>query len=401
MDPHRIDDVAALFFSSAVFDALFATDGSGGVVPALAEGLPEATPQGVRVVLREGLRFASGAPLTTHDVVRSLTRARSLGGRAWLDPLGGVKATKDGAILFGARGADRVAHLLASPLAAVVPERFSPERPVGTGPFAVERGEGGALVLRQNRYAATGPSVLDRVTLTSADDLATSLRAFESGADDLGWLGLGLHDPRRGAVSFDAGVVGWAVVRTGSLAGRWSLPGVAQRLLDGIDPSRLAHLGNVGEWTPMPSDGWGGAPSSILVRADCAWLVELAKAVAAALSRPDHEVVAEPTSAASLASVCGTGAYALAMDVVRPFDRTLLGASVALSSADDPVRGLDWVRHPPLGTFPSPRAMGRLLHLGVASDIRLAGGKMPGWVFPAGASGVGIDFGSIMHSSRV
>jgi peptide/nickel transport system substrate-binding protein len=396
MDPHRTDDVAALFFSGAVFDSLFATDSSGGIVPALAEGLPEATPQGVRVVLREGLRFASGAPLATHDVVRSLTRARSLGARGWLDPLGGVKATKDGAILFGARGADRAARLLASPLAAVVPERFSPERPVGTGPFAVDVGEGGALVLRQNRYAATGPSVLDRVTLQSADDLATSLRAFESGADDLGWLGLGLHDPRRGAVSFDAGVMGWAVLRTGTLAGRWNLPGVAQQLLDGIDPSRLA---DVGEWTPSPSGGWGGPPSSIVVRADCAWLVELAKAVAAALSRPDHEVVVEPTSSASLAALCGNGAYALAMDVVRPFERTPLGASVALASADDPVRGLDFVRHPTLGTLPSPRGMGRLLHLGVASDIRFAGGKMPGWVLPPGASGVGIDFGSITHSS--
>ena len=262
-----------------------------------------------------------------------------------------MKATKDGTILFGARGAERVARLLGVAAGRRGSRALLPERPVGTGPFAVEAGDGGALVLRQNRYAATGPSVLDRLTLQSADDLATSLRAFESGADDLGWLGLGLHDPRRGAVSFDAGIMGWAVLRTGSLAGRWNLPGVAQRLLDGIDPSRLAHLGNVGEWTPSPSDGWGGPPSSILVRADCAWLVELAKAVAAALSRPDHEVVVEPDVQREPRSRVRSGAYALAMDVVRPFERTPLGASVALSSADDSVRGLDFVRHPTLGTL--------------------------------------------------
>ena len=201
----------------------------------------------------------------------------------------------------------------------------------------------------RNSLAAQGPSFLDRVSIAPAPDLGASLRAFESGEDDLGWLGLGLHEPRRGAVAFDAGALGWAILRTGEQAGRWNAPGVAQRLADGIDPSRLAHLGVRADWTVQPDDGWGGPPASLLVRADSPWLLDLARAVAVALSRPGHEVTPAPTPPADFARARSSGAYALALDLARPFDPTPLGVYIGLVTSEDPVRGAQLARHPPLG----------------------------------------------------
>ncbi len=397
MDPHRLDDAAALFFGRCLFDALYSVDASGAVSPALAESLADPCAEGVRVTLREGVRFASGKRLTARDVACSIARARASGSRGWLDAVGTVHVTGSGTLTFGGHAVDRVARALASPLAAVVPEGFAPGRPDGTGPFAA-RCPGDALVLVRNDLAAQGPSFLERLSIAPAPDLAASLRAFESGEDDLGWLGLGLHEPRRGAVPFDAGALGWAILRTGDQAGRWNAPGVAQRLADGIDPSRLAHLGVRADWTAQPDDGWGGPPAALLVRADSPWLVELGRAVAVALSRPGHEVTVSPVSPIDLARARSSGAYALALDLARPFDETPLGAYVALVTAEDPVRGAQLARRPPLGgATGTPRVSGRLLRVGVVTDVRLQGGRMPDLVLPPGPSGVGVDFGAIVH----
>lgn len=402
IDPHRLDDAGALLFGACLFDSLYALDSAGAIVPSLAEGHPESIAEGTRVTLRDGLRFASGKRLTSRDVVQSMARARGLGARAWLDALGPVRAAGAGAVVFASRAADHVARTLTSPLTAIVPDHFAPEQPDGTGPFAARwpGGSSGALVLGQNPFAASGPSILDRVTIAPAPDLAASLRAFESGEDDLGWLGLGLHEPRRGAVPFDAGARGWAILRTGDLVRRWNLPGVAQRLADGIEPSRLAHLGVQPNWTVDPSEGWGGPPVSLLVREDSPWLVELARAVAAALSRADHDVSVLPVSAPELSATRASRGYALAIDLVRPFDRTPFGAYAALTAADDPSRGVEMCRHPPLGATAAPRTAGRVLSLGVIADVHFSGGHMPDLALPIGSDG--IDFGSIIHPrSRV
>lgn len=397
IDPHRLDDAAALFFGLCLFDSLYAVDASGAISPALAESLPEPSPTGVSVALREGVRFASGKRLTARDVSASIARARASGANGWLDPVGAVRVTRSGALALGGRAVDRVARALASPLTAIVPEGFAPERPDGTGPFAARR-QGDALVLGRNRFAAQGPSFLDELSISPAADLGASLRAFESGEDDLGWLGLGLHEPRRGAVPFDAGLLGWAILRTGDQAGRWNAPGVAQRLADGIEPARLAHLGVRADSPAQPDDGWGGAPTALLVRADSPWLVELARAVAVALSRPGHEVTVSPVAAAELGAARSSRAYGLALDLVRPFDQTPLGAYVALVTSEDPVRGAQLARRPPLGgAAGTPRVTGRLLRVGVVADVRLQGGRMPDLVLPPGPSGVGVDFGAIVH----
>jgi peptide/nickel transport system substrate-binding protein len=297
--------------------------------------------------------------------------------------------------VLGTHEVHRVAHALASPLTAIVPRGFSPERPDGTGPFMARR-EGDALVFGRNPLAADGPSFLDTFRATKAPDLATSLREFESAADDLGWLGLGLHEPRRGAVPFDAGAVGWALLRTGRAAGRWDLPGVAQRLCDGIDPSRVAQLG-MPPWSPEPGEGWGGPPADVLVDGGSAWLVELSRALAAALSQPGHELTLRPVSSTDLAAARASRAYTLAVDIARPFDATPMGTRVALATADDPALAREIAAHPPRGPA-EPRAVARVLRVGVVGDIKLAGGRTPDLVLPRGPSGLGIDFGAMTRT---
>jgi len=397
MDPHRLDDAAALFFGASVFESLYAVDAAGVASPALAEAMPESVAGETRVMLRQGVRFATGKPLTARDVAFALARSRTSGGRAWLDALGTVRVAGADTLFFGARGAPRIAQLLASPLAAIVPERFTPEHPDGTGPFGADH-HGDTLTLTRNHFADAGPAFLDAISIAAAPDLAASLRAFESGEDDIGWLGLGLHEPRRGAVAFDAGSLGWAILRTGDQGGRWNAPGVAQRLADGIDPSRLAALGIRDDRAMEPDEGWGGPPAALLVRADSPWLIELARAVAAALSRPDHDVSVQPVSPVDFATARTSRAYVLALDLARPFDPTPLGTLVALAAAEDAARGVEVARHPPLGSAAvSPRVLGRLSRVGVVAEVHLQGGRMPDLVLPRGAAGTGVDFGAIIH----
>lgn len=392
VDPHSISDAAALFFGAALFDNLYAVDSAGEALPSLAESLPTEVAGGVRVTLRSGVRFASGRPLTPRDVAFSLARARAGGAQAWLADLGAVRVEPSALFFAGARDPRHLAHALASPLTAIVPVGFAPDQPDGTGAFGGHR-EGSTLVLTQNARSANGPAFLDSLRVTSAPDVATSLREFESGQDDIGWLGLGLHEPRRGAVAFDAGAVGWAVLRTGRAVGRWDLPGVAQRLCDGIDPSRIAHLGAFTPWSPEPSDGWGGPPVDMLVDGDSSWLVDLARAVAAALSQPGHEVTVRSLSAAELSALRSSRSYALLLDVARPLDATPMGTRLGLATVDDPAVAKELALHPPRGPA-VPRALGRELRLGVVGELRVSGGRAPDLIVPR-APGSGVDFGAM------
>jgi peptide/nickel transport system substrate-binding protein len=291
------------------------------------------------------------------------------------------------------RDAARLVRALAAPIVAMVPPGFSPDAPDGTGPFrATIRGD--ALVLSRNPRAARGPAYLDGVTVHAAPDRAASLRAFESGADDLGWHGLGLHEDRARAERFDAGVAGWAVLYTGRDANAWDAPGVAQAVCDAIPASRLKEWNLGPEWSSEGAQGWGGPASPLLVRDDFPWLVDLARAVAATISRPSHEVTVRPVPAYDLAQRRGARTYALALDVVRPVAPGGFGAMVALATADNAGRAAALVSKPPKLAETSARAMTRLLRCGVVGELRVMGGKMPDLALAPSPSGSGLDLGA-------
>ncbi len=397
LDPHKLDDVTCAILGSALFDSLYAFDGAR-VVPALAESMPEAAPDGVRVRLRGGILTAGSRPIAAREVLASIARARAGDGRAWLADVPIPRRIDDLTIHFGAIDPAKLAAQLASPLCAIVPPSFSADRPDATGAFAASH-DGAALGLSRNARAAQGPSFLDAITVRPAADLAESLRSFEAGADDLGWLGLGLHEPRAGARAFDAGPVAYALLRTGRDAGVWDMPGTAQRLADGIAPSLLAHLAPGPAWSVQPDQGWGGAPCELLVRDDAPYLVELARSVAAALSRPSHEVVARPVSAATIRERRASRAYALAIDAVRPFAPGLLGTLAALATSDNPELALDVVRHPPhIGELP-PRTIARTMRVGVVAEIRVQGGRVADLSLPSAPAG-GVDWASATRGRR-
>jgi peptide/nickel transport system substrate-binding protein len=399
IDPHRLDDAACAVLGEALFDTLYARDASGVFVPVLAEGEPELDGAAVKISVRGGLKSARGQTLDARAVAFSIARARSLGAHAWLAEVPVPRIDGKSALVFPMRDSVKLVRALASPLAAIVPTNFTAQWPDGTGPFRAERRADGLLLVR-NPAAARGPAFLDEVFVRPSADLSESLRAFESGQDDLGWLGMGLHEPRPGARPFDAGLVGWAVLQTGRDVATWDAPGVAQRVCDELPPQRLAYLALGSPWPTEPAQGWGGPPSTIIVRDDSPWLIELARTVAAILSRPAHEVVAKPVGAAELAQRRTTRNFPLAIDVVRPLGQGTLGALAALSTVDNPSAAEDVVKHPPkLGEVPA-RTLGRTMRTGVLGEVRIQGGRVADVTLAQSAAGFGVDFGSVTRGRK-
>jgi len=406
IDPHRIDDAACAIFADALFDTLYVRDDaaplapSGTLAPALpslAASDPEPSGTRLRVTLRSGLKSAWGRPIEARDVIFSLARARQSGARAWLADIAVPKADGPNSLVFPGRDAAKLTRALASPLTGIIPVGFVPERPDGTGPFRAER-DGEGLVLRRNLNAARGPAFLDEIVVRPARDLAESLRAFESGDDDLGWLGMGLHEPRPGGRPFDAGAVGWVILRTGREAGTWDAPGIAQRLADGIPPSRLAHLALGAAWPPEQDDGWGGAPCDLIVRDDAPWLGEVARAVVASLTRPSHDVTARFVPHADFVQRRTTRSFALALDVARPLCASSLGTLAGLASADNAADAADLIKHPPRGEAPA-RTYPRTMRIGIIGEVRVQGGRVADLSLAASGGG-GIDFGAMARPRR-
>jgi hypothetical protein len=295
------------------------------------------------------------------------------------------------------RDARKLVRGLASPVVAMVPPRFSPERPAGTGPLRAELQPGG-LLLTRNTLAAGSPAFLDVIEVRRATDLVTSLRAFESGTDDLGWLGSFLHEPRPGARSFDAGVLAWAILRTGREAGSLDTPGTAQALADGVPHAALSALVVGAPWEPSPAT-WTGPPSDLLVREDAPWMVEVARAVAVALSSAGHEVRSVALAAADLAQRRASRAYTLMLDLTRAAGPGALGSLLGLATADDPVAAAVLARHPPRGDM-LPRTATRTMRLGVVAEARLQGGRAADLLLPLSPWGRGIDWGSAFRVRR-
>ena len=378
IDPHDLRDPAAALFAAAIADPIFALDGAGNPFPTLASGMPATEAVGTVVRLREGLRTARLVPLDARDLVFSIDRARARGAAALLAelPTPRVHPGFGNAVIFKAIEPARLAKLLASPLLALLPRKFNPAAPDATGAFRAETSSS-RLLLTRNLNAARGPAFLDAVEVTRAPDLRTSLRSFESERDDVGWLGMGLHAGRKGAVRFDLGRVGWVVLTVGEAAGPFGAPGIAQKLADALPIERLAHLG-LGPLPPPTGDpAWGGPASELIVDEGAAHLIEIAQSVGPILSRPGHEITVQPLPRSEIAKRRARGKIALGLDVVRPLGPSAREALMALATADDVARARHLALHPPkLAPGASPRALTSALRLGVLGELRIAGGAI-------------------------
>lgn len=398
IDPHDVSSPGGALFGAALFDTLVVPDAKLGFRAALVEALPtQEAAIGTVVRLRPGLRTASGKGLDGRDVVASIQRSRAHGGSALLAALGEVSVhPKEPLTVLLKVNPSIATRALASPLAALVPRGFDPARPDGTGPFAFAR-SGGTMVLRRNDRSAMGASFLDEVAVQQASDLQESLRDFEAGRHDLGWLGLGLFGTRTGAQKFELGSAGLLVVAASREAGSISKPGALQRLVDLLPRARLAHLG----LGPLPdgtdSLAWDEAPIDVYADSASAHLGEIAKALSDILSRPGHEVRAKRASAGEISAKRKRGESMLSCHVVRLAFAGQAGVAMALATFDDPSRGAEIAAKPPKGA--TPREVARELRLGVLGELRLSGGVMPGIQLARASSG-GWDLGATFRKKR-
>jgi peptide/nickel transport system substrate-binding protein len=392
IDPHDLGSAGGALFASALFDTLVVPDPKLGFRAALAEALPAHEPVvGTVVRLRPGLRTAAGKSLDGRDVVGSIQRARASGGAAALHALSEVSVHPKEPLTVLLKVNPSVAtRALASPLASIVPRGFDPVRPDGTGAFAASR-SGAALLLSRNVRSAMGAAFLDEVAIHQAADLQESLRDFEAGRHDLGWLGLGLFGSRAGAQTFDLGSAGMLVVAATREAGSIAKPGALQRLVDLLPRARLAHLG-LGA-LPDGSDGvaWDEAPIDVYADGSSAHLVEIAKALADILSRPGHEVRVRRAPPGEIAAKRRRGEPMLSCHVVRPIAPGASGIATALATFDDPSRAAEIANKPPKGA--TAREIARELRIGVLGELRVTGGFLPG-IRLARSSAGGWDLGA-------
>jgi peptide/nickel transport system substrate-binding protein len=371
LDPHELSDAIAALFASAISDPLFALDASGRAYPALARTLPEPIAGGARIRLRAGLLTARNRALSAGDVRESLERAAHHDALALLAEVRGFRPVRGDPLALDLVGADAatLATRLANPLTAILPRGYSPLDPDGTGAFAA-RLFNNQLLLTRNINAARGPALLDAIEIGTFNDLADGLRAFESGSVDVGWLGSGLHHPRGGSVPFVGSTYGWAVLRTGRSSGGWGAPGVAQQLVNGVEPERLRHLGlEALPASAVANNGWSGGPAPIVVADDAPQLLLIARALGAALGRSGHELSVEAVPRAELARQRRQGDYKLMLDFARRVGPDGPATQLALLSAENP----ELAKRPPRIESFDARSIARGLSLGVVGELWVSG----------------------------
>ena len=373
LDPASLSDGFAALFAGAVFEPLYALDGAGNPYPALAEALPIKVNAGCRVRLRPGLKTAAGRGLAAADLIATLARARSRGGIGLLGEIANpsVDAGDPLGVVFAHDSPDAIARTLASPLLALVPKNFSPLSPDGCGAFKVELGHGRALFTR-NGNAARGSAFLTNIEVRSATDLAELLRGFETGETDVGWFGTGLYRAVKDAVAFETPRYAFAVMLAGKAAGAWGAPGTLQALLDAVPASQLSHLGLRGlPAQAVGSPAWGGPATSIAVLGGAPQLVAVARALAASLSTPGHELLVVEKSAAELSDLQSTRQFGLLVDIVRAPSFAPRELEMALRTVASPAAA----KRAPRTSLGNIRDLGRQLPLGIIGDLDIWGAR--------------------------
>ena len=214
LDPPRIANSQGVFVASLLFGGLVKLDAELKVVPDAATWT--VSEDGLRYTfkLRNGLRFSDGTPVTSEDVVFSLTRALdpatgSTTGAFYLanivgaDELAagrttdlGIKAVdpqmiqiniKQPSAFFLSQLTFACGYIVSKKQVQANPAKWI-EKPAGTGPFVLKEwmhGQGLILVPNPNYYG--GPLQVTELQLPFFEDSQTALLAYR--ADDLDVMG--------------------------------------------------------------------------------------------------------------------------------------------------------------------------------------------------------------------
>jgi ABC-type transport system substrate-binding protein len=202
--PATLDPVAArthaeITVVGLVFDTLYRLDADGVAQPHLAVAAPvyDERRTTARITIVKGARFHDGSELTAQDVATSLERAR-VNGKWPLAPIAEVRADGDAVELALRAPVAELTTLLALPQTSVTKRGKAPgDRPVGSGPYAVESWDRGGhrLALRAFDDHFAGRPYVDLV-LRWYDTPDGEARKFETGAAQLS---------ARGAAAFAGG----------------------------------------------------------------------------------------------------------------------------------------------------------------------------------------------------
>ena len=191
LDPHVSSSSAGtreILFN--VFEGLVKPDSDGNLIPAVAEAVDvnDAADE-YTFTLRQGIQFHNGNPVTSGDVVYSLSRAAGLEtGEPLVSDVAGitsVEATDDNTIVVKLKAPDT--EFLAHATTAIIPEGIDPSQEVvGTGPYKLtgRKVQESITLEKFNEYWGE-PAYLDKVTLKVIDNSETLVMSLKSGAIDL------------------------------------------------------------------------------------------------------------------------------------------------------------------------------------------------------------------------
>jgi oligopeptide transport system substrate-binding protein len=224
LDPAHAFAFADVALVGEVFAGLYSFDSGLKVLPALASGRPEVSPDGLNYTfhLRPNARFSNGDPVRADDVIYSWNRAAAISGpnAGIFDPVVGGVETERGSskTIAGLTKSDDSTvqarltapagywlNELATVTAAVVDQRVvesaapdrwwqRPETLVGAGPFKmVERSPERVAFEPVAKWWGGSTGALRRVTADIGIDLASAVRAYEAGKYDV--VGVGRQSP--------------------------------------------------------------------------------------------------------------------------------------------------------------------------------------------------------------
>lgn len=372
LDPHRLDPTSALLAPN-VFETLYRLEAPGGPRPELASALPTVSGRSVFIPLETGLLLSNGAALTPKLVRAALERASRGRGRFAVERLGPIRASDDGIVLPDCSlPAHEVVRTLGSSGSAIAVETKAGL--LGTGPFSVAILASGGFALVANRHARAGSSYLERIEIEGNREPSDSLRAFERTQDDLGFGGLGLFENRKGATLLPRIGCGLFVLRP--LQKPWDVPGVAQRVCNGLSPKLFAgHLTT--EWNQEAPLTWPGADGDLIVEDRGFWFSSLANLVAGALSTKGHSLTVRAIPSRDFAEATSKRTAAMALDWIDPVSRTPNDVLAALAALDSPVRAREVMRASTSPKVSSLRTLGQSTFAGILGEGFLQFGVTP------------------------
>jgi peptide/nickel transport system substrate-binding protein len=188
-----------------IYDTLLTVDyaGDGALQPALAESWTRVDGQTLDLVLRQGVLFHDGSPLTVDDVVFTFSQARMFNeaspgygtAQQFLSTIKSVEAVDDKTIRVTSTVTDPVLELRltawgsqiinkAAFLAAGGFEGFA-QKPVGTGPFSLVSLSPDAVQLQAFADYWGGKPAIETLTYSSSPELSSRIAGLASNDFDL------------------------------------------------------------------------------------------------------------------------------------------------------------------------------------------------------------------------